>query len=50
MYNTYNMGIGMIVAVNPEDVDTAMRAIEAAGEKPYIIGHIESGKKQVQLI
>ena len=50
MYNTYNLGIGMIVAVNPEDVDTAMRAIEAAGEKPYIIGHIESGKKQVQLI
>ena len=50
MYNTYNMGIGMIVAVNPEDVDTAMRAIEAAGEKTYIIGHIESGKKQVQLI
>ena len=50
MYNTYNMGIGMIVAVNPVDVDTALRAIEAAGEKPYIIGHIESGKKQVQLI
>ena len=50
MYNTYNMGIGMIVAVNPEDVDTAMRAIKDAGEQPYIIGHIESGKKEVQLI
>ncbi len=50
MYNTYNMGIGMIVAVNPEDVDTAMQAIQAAGEKPYVIGHIESGKKEVQLI
>ena len=50
MYNTYNMGIGMVVAVNPEDVDTAMRAMKAAGETPYIIGHIESGKKEVQLI
>lgn len=50
MYNTYNMGIGMIVAVNPEDVDTAMRAVKDAGEQPYVIGHIESGKKEVQLI
>lgn len=49
MYNTYNMGIGMIVAVNPEDVDTAMNAIKEAGETPYIIGHIESGEKGVEL-
>ncbi len=50
MYNTYNMGIGMVLAVNPEDVDTAMRAIRAAGESPYVIGHIESGKKGVELV
>jgi phosphoribosylformylglycinamidine cyclo-ligase len=50
MYNTYNMGIGMIIAVNPEDVDTAMKAIRAAGESPYVIGHIETGAKCVQLV
>ena len=50
MYNTYNMGIGMILAVNPEDVDTAMKAIRSAGEAPYVIGHIETGEKGVQLV
>lgn len=49
MYNTYNMGIGMIVAVDPEQVNTAMAAIQAAGEKPYVIGHIEAGDKGVEL-
>ncbi len=49
MYNTYNMGIGMIVAVNPEDVNVAMDAIKAAGVTPYIIGHIEAGEKGVEL-
>ena len=41
MYNTYNMGIGMIVAVDPSDVDKAMEAMRAAGETPYVIGSIE---------
>ena len=45
-----NMGIGMIIAVNPEDVDTAMKAVRAAGESPYVIGHIETGPKCVQLV
>lgn len=49
MYNTYNMGIGMIVAVNPDDVDHTMAAIRAAGETPYVIGHIEAGEKGVEL-
>ena len=49
MYNTYNMGIGMIVAVRPEDVDAAMKAIKDAGEPPYVIGHIEAGEKGVTL-
>lgn len=49
MYNTYNMGIGMIVAVNPEDVDGTMAAIRAAGETPYVIGHVEAGEKGVEL-
>ena len=49
MYNTYNMGIGMIVAVDPSDVDKAMEAMRAAGETPYVIGSIEEGEKGVTL-
>lgn len=49
MYNTYNMGIGMIVAVDKEDVDRAMEAIKAAGDVPYVIGAIEEGEKGVTL-
>ncbi len=49
MYNTYNMGIGMIVAVDPADVDKTMEAIKAAGDTPYIIGKIEDGEKGVTL-
>ena len=49
MYNTFNMGIGMVVAVDPADVDKTMEAIKAAGDQPYVIGHIEAGKKGVTL-
>ena len=49
MYNTYNMGIGMIVAVDPADVDKTMEAIKAAGDTPYVIGKIEDGEKGVTL-
>lgn len=49
MYNTYNMGIGMMVAVNSEDADKAMKLIEAAGEAAYIIGEIKDGEKGVRL-
>ena len=46
---TYNMGIGMIVAVDPADVDKTMEAIKATGDTPYVIGHIEDGEKGVTL-
>ena len=49
MYNTFNMGLGMILAVDPEDVDAAMKAIRSTGDTPYVIGHIENGEKGVQL-
>lgn len=49
MYNTYNMGIGMIIAVDPADVDAAVKAIRQAGEDPYVIGKIEAGEKGVEL-
>ena len=49
MYNTYNMGLGMIVAVDPADVDKTMQAIKEAGDVPYIVGNIEAGEKGVTL-
>ena len=49
MYNTYNMGIGMIVAVDPADVDKTMEAVKAAGESCYVIGEIKDGEKGVTI-
>ncbi|MDD2980559.1 MAG: phosphoribosylformylglycinamidine cyclo-ligase [Hespellia sp.] len=49
MYNTYNMGLGMILAVDPADVEKTMEAIKAAGEAPYVVGRIEAGEKGVTL-
>ena len=49
MYNTYNMGLGMIVAVDAADVEKTMEAIKAAGETPYIVGQIEAGEKGVEV-
>lgn len=49
MYNTYNMGIGMLMAVHPDDLECTMAAIRTAGEKPYQVGVIEAGEKGVTL-
>lgn len=49
MYNTYNMGIGMMLVVDPSDKEAAMAAIENAGEKAYEIGKIVKGEKGVTL-
>ena len=49
MYNTYNMGIGMIVAVDPADVEKTMEAMRVAGDTPYVIGEIKDGEKGVTL-
>ena len=49
MYNTYNMGLGMIVAVDKDDVEKTVAAIKAAGEDAYVVGHIETGEKGVTL-
>ena len=50
MYNTYNMGIGMIMAVDAAEIEKTMEAVKAAGETPYIIGRIEDGEKGVKLV
>lgn len=49
MYNTFNMGIGMVLAIAPEDVNATVKAIEAAGETAYVIGQTVTGEKGVTL-
>ena len=49
MYNTFNMGLGMVVAVDEADVDKTMASIKAAGDQPYVVGTIENGEKGVTL-
>lgn len=47
MYNTFNMGIGMVLAVDPADANKTLEALKAAGEEAYVIGQIEEGEKGV---
>ncbi|MDE6845623.1 MAG: phosphoribosylformylglycinamidine cyclo-ligase [Lachnospiraceae bacterium] len=49
MYNTYNMGLGMVLAVDCADADKTLRALETAGEKAYRIGEVITGSKEVIL-
>ena len=49
MYNTYNMGIGMVLAVEKADAEKAMEAVRKAGETPYLIGEVTAGEKGVTL-
>ncbi len=50
MYNTFNMGIGMIVAVDAAKADAAIKCLEEAGEKAYIIGELVAGEKDVEIL
>ena len=50
MYNTYNMGIGMMLAVDSADKEKVIKAIEEAGEKAFVIGEIVEGNKNVKLV
>lgn len=49
MYNTFNMGIGMVLAIDPKDTDKVLEAVKAAGETGYILGSVEAGEKGVTL-
>ena len=49
MYNTFNMGIGMVLAVDPSQADACMAAVREAGETPYILGEVQAGEKGVTL-
>lgn len=50
LYNTFNMGIGMIVAVDADKADAAVKCLEDAGEKAFIIGELVSGEKGVDIV
>ena len=50
MYNTYNMGLGMVIAVDSADADKAVATLKAAGEKAYIVGEIALGEKGIDII
>ena len=46
MYNTFNMGIGMVLAVDPSDADKALAALAAAEENAWVIGEVASGERE----
>ncbi len=50
MYNTYNMGLGMVLAIDPSDVDKTLEAIKASGDKAWVVGKCVSGEKGVELV
>lgn len=50
MYNTFNMGIGMVIAVDKSDVSKTLEALKSSGESAYEIGYIEKGTKGIELI
>ncbi len=47
MYNTFNMGLGMVLAVDKKDTDAVLRAVEAAGQKAFVVGCVEDGERGV---
>ena len=49
MYNTFNMGVGMVLAVDPKDVETVLEAVKLAGEEGFVLGFVEAGEKGVTL-
>ncbi len=49
MYNTFNMGIGLVIAVDGEKADEAVRILKACGEEAAVIGEIKAGEKGVEL-
>lgn len=49
MYNTFNMGLGMVIAVDPSAADAALEALKAAGEQAWVVGTIKAGEKGVDV-
>ena len=49
MYNTFNMGIGMVLAVDPADLDATLAALAKTGDQAWLIGEVTDGEKGVEL-
>ena len=49
MFNTFNMGVGMCMAVSKETADAAIKALNDAGEKAFVIGEVVEGDEGVIL-
>lgn len=49
MFNTFNMGIGLCIAVDPDKADEAVRILESCGEKAHIIGEMKQGEKGIEI-
>ncbi len=50
MYNTYNMGLGMVLAVDAADAEKTIEALASTGDKAYLVGEVISGNKEVELV
>ena len=49
MYNTFNMGVGMVLAVDPADADKTIEALASTGDKAFVLGEVVSGNKEVEI-
>lgn len=47
MFNTFNMGVGMVIAIDKNQVDTALSVLAQAGEKAFVLGEVVKGDKEV---
>ena len=50
MYNTYNMGLGMVLAVDAADAEQTVEALKNAGEQAYIVGEVVEGSRDVTVL
>lgn len=50
MYNTFNMGTGLVIAVDSDKADEAVRILNSCGEQAAVIGEIKNGEKGVTLL
>ncbi len=50
MYNTFNCGLGMVLAVDAKDADATVSAVKEAGDKAWVVGEVISGDKGVDLV
>lgn len=49
MYNTFNMGVGMVLGVGSQDVEKTLTTLKELGEEAFVLGKLENGEKGVTL-